>query len=365
MAIFVEVHVVHSLDPVLLPIYGNIAIRWYGLAYLAGFIAAYFLISWLVKRKGLGWPAQQISDLITYGAIGVLVGGRVGYALFYSPDLFIRFRAEAPFWGLLAVNEGGMASHGGMIGLVLGCWLFARKYKVSPLIVFDLVAISGPIGIFFGRIANFINGELVGRPMEQAWPWGVKFPSDIEFWPAQAPEKLRELGQAVALLPGQTRELWDQAVARYLSVREGATYIHQTLHEVVVATQKGQAAMIQALEPVLTLRHPSQLYEALLEGALVFVVLMYLSSRDRKPGLVGASFLMVYAIARIIGEQFRMPDAHIGFDWLGLTRGQWLSLGMFVIGIALYFFWNQQMASVVPGWRKAKSVKVSRRHSTN
>ena len=354
---------VHSLDPVLLPIYGSIAIRWYGLAYLIGFIAAYFLISWLVKRKGLDWPAQQVSDLITYGAIGVLVGGRMGYALFYSPDLFIRFRSEIPFWGLLAVNEGGMASHGGMIGLVVGCWLFAKKYKTSPLIVFDLVAVSGPIGIFFGRIANFINGELVGRPMEKAWPWGVKFPSDIEFWPSQAPEKLRDLGEAVALLPGQSKDLWEQTLTHFLRAGEGANYIHQTLHQIVLATQRGQTTIIQALEPVLTLRHPSQLYEALLEGVMVFIVLMYLSSRDRKPGLVGASFLIVYAIARIIGEQFRMPDAHIGFDWLGLTRGQWLSLGMLVIGLGLYFLWNQQMVAVVPGWCKAKSVHIGRRHN--
>jgi phosphatidylglycerol:prolipoprotein diacylglycerol transferase len=353
---------VHTLNPILLSIYGNIAIRWYGLAYLAGFIAAFFLISWLSKRQGQGFKPEMVSDLVTYGAFGVLIGGRLGYALFYSPDLFIKFKSDFPYWGVLAVHEGGMASHGGMMGLVVACLLFAKRHQVSSLYVFDLVAFSGPIGIFFGRIANFINGELVGREAPPDLPWAVKFPTDIEFWPSQAPEKLRSLADVVVHIPGYTREKWLEWIDGFNSISGVKTYVYQGLRDIVEATQNGNIKVIEAIAPLLTPRHPSQLYEALLEGLLLFLILFFLWARPQKPGLIGAFFLIFYSIVRIVGEQFRMPDAHIGYQWLNLTRGQWLSIGMLFIGLFLAFVWSRQGAQKIPGWYRERSIKIHRRH---
>jgi phosphatidylglycerol---prolipoprotein diacylglyceryl transferase len=353
---------VHTLNPIIFSIYGNIAVRWYGLAYLIGFIVAFFLINWLGKRQGQDFKTEMVSDLVTYGAFGILLGGRLGYALFYSQDLFIKFKSDFPFWGLLAVNEGGMASHGGMIGLVVACLLFAKKYQVSSLYTFDLVALCGPIGIFFGRIANFINGELVGREAPQGTPWTVKFPSDIEFWPSQFPEKLRHLAEVVVHIPGYSREKWLEWVDTYKTTSEARAQIFHGLQDIVEATQTGNTQVVEALAPYLVSRYPSQLYQALLEGLLLFLVLFFLWARDKKPGLIGASFVVFYALARILGEQFRMPDAHIGYQWLNLTRGQWLSVIMLLIGFVLIFVWSKQGAQKIPGWWRRPSIRLHRRH---
>lgn len=353
---------VHNLNPILLQIYGDIAIRWYGLAYLAGFIVAFYLINWLTKRQHPDFKAEWVSDLVTYGAFGILIGGRLGYAVFYSPDLFFRFKAAFPFWGVLAVNEGGMASHGGMIGLVVACWLFARKYKQNLLYIFDLVAISGPVGIFFGRIANFINGELVGRPAAEGFRWGVKFPGDIEFWPNQAPDKIMALGDLIHLIPGFTREAWLQAWSQFSTQSVSRQYIYDGLRQIIIQIQSGQDQLAQALAPLLITRHPSQLYQALGEGLILFLLLFFIWAKPRKPGVIGALFLVFYAIARIVGEQFRMPDAHIGYQWLDLTRGQWLSIAMLAVGLVLLFIWTQQGAQAIPGWFRGRSIKVNRRY---
>lgn len=353
---------VHDLNPVLLPLFGDIGVRWYGLAYLAGFVAAYFLMVWLVRRQGQGLKTEHIADLVTYGAFGILIGGRLGYALFYSPDLFLKFKSSFPFWGVLAVNEGGMASHGGMIGLAVACLLFARKHQLSPLYTFDLVALCGPIGIFFGRIANFINGELVGREAGAGFKWAVKFPSDIEFWPQSAPEKLRSLADVVMHVPGYSREAWLAAVDRFSTDGASRNQVYGGLRAIIESIQSGQVAVKEAIEPLLIARHPSQLYQAFGEGLMLFVILFLIWARPRKPGVIGASFVIFYAIARIAGEQFRLPDSHLGYQWLDLTRGQWLSIGMLIIGLVLLFVWTKQGAQKIPGWYRRQSIRVHRRH---
>ncbi len=152
----------HDLDPFLWRITGAFGLRWYGLAYVAGFIAAWLILSRLARRRGLPIRPEAIPDLIMAVVLGVLLGGRLGYALFYKPHLFTLWLDYAPWWGLLAINEGGMASHGGMIGVILACLWFARREHLPFLLVTDALALVTPIGLFFGRIANFINGELLG-----------------------------------------------------------------------------------------------------------------------------------------------------------------------------------------------------------
>lgn len=340
---------VHTLDPFLWQISGNFGIRWYGMAYLAGFVCAFYLIYKMVIRNKAQIPLRLVSDFITYCAIGILVGGRVGYVLFYSPDLLWQFKSEIPFWGLLAVNEGGMASHGGMIGLVIACVLFARAHRLNTLHLFDWVALCGPIGIFFGRIANFINGELVGRPCDPKFPLGVKFPSDIYLWPSQSPGKLTDLAPVVEKL-GINRETWFSLLDKSPSNYTAQVSVHETLTRIVTAIQEGNMAVTDALAPLLVLRHPSQLYAAASEGLLLFLLLAGVWYKPRNPGVVSACFIIFYAIIRIVDEQFRMPDVQIGFDYFGLTRGQWLSAVMLLIGLVLLFFWGRRLSQPMGGW---------------
>jgi phosphatidylglycerol:prolipoprotein diacylglycerol transferase len=351
---------VHDLDPFLLQISGDFGIRWYGMSYLAGFLMAHFTISWLAQRQRAGLSAQMVSDFITYGAIGVLVGARFGYCLFYAPDLLIKFKSSFPFWGAIAVNEGGMSSHGGMIGLVLGCILFSRKYGVHMQYLFDLVAVAGPLGIMMGRAANFINGELVGRPADPNFPLAVKFPQDILSWPTYEFGKLSSLSDVVPKI-GVTSDQWMQWLNQYQSSFEIRDSVYNTLTKIVQAVQSGQTEVKNALAEHLIARHPSQIYALLSEGLFVFLALFIYWRKPRKPGTVGALFLITYSLARFSDELFRMPDAHIGLDTLGVSRGQWLSIVMFFVGLVLFIFWSRSNSLAIDGWRTDRSVRLGRR----
>lgn len=359
-----EQSMVHDLSPFLIRFYDNFGIRWYGLSYLMGFFVAYILIRWLTQRQRTEINAEMASDFITYLAIGTLVGGRLGYCLFYSPDLFTKFKDSFPYWGVFAVNEGGMASHGGIIGVMVACLLFARRYNLNYLYLFDLVCVSGPLGIFFGRIANFINGELVGRPASPDWPLAVKFPQDILQSPQAADHpgipRLTELTDVVEKL-SIPRDQWFSWIGSFQKDPQSRDQVYQVLNRIIEEIQKGNLAVKQAIEPILTPRHPSQLYAAFGEGLLIFLVLFWLARKSRKPGFIASTFVVMYSIVRIADEQFRMPDAHIGFQWLGLTRGQWLSIVMITCGIILMFWWGRSTSKTVHGWGRLQSIKLNRK----
>jgi prolipoprotein diacylglyceryl transferase len=352
--------VVHDFDPFAIQISGDFGIRWYGLSYMAGFIFCYIAITWLVKRQRAGMTTQMVGDFITYGAIGTLVGGRLGYCLFYAPDLFLKFKSNFPFWGVLAVNEGGMASHGGMIGIIVASFLFARKYGVNFLYLLDLVSVSGPIGIFFGRIANFINGELLGRPCDPDFPLAVRFPQDIQSWPANEASKLPDLANVVDKM-GITREHWMELVQKYRFDGHAREELYNVLNQIILTIQDGNTAVRDALGPMLPTRHPSQLYAALGEGLFMFLILFFLWRKPRMPGFIGATFVLLYAVVRVVDEHFRMPDAHIGFQAMGLTRGQWLSIVMFVVGLILMFLWTRASSLKIQGWGRGHSIKLNRK----
>ena len=248
-----------AIDPVLIQI-GPFAIRWYALAYIFGLVLGWQYLRWLVRRPGWQLTPEALDDLLLYVTLGVVLGGRLGYILFYRPDFYLTDPLE-----ILKVWQGGMSFHGGLLGVVAACALFARRRGIAILEVGDAIACAAPIGLFLGRLANFINGELWGRPSDV--PWAMVFPGG-------------------GPLP----------------------------------------------------RHPSQLYEAALEGLLLFAVMTWFALRPRPPGgegrLVGI-FLIGYGIARSVAELFREPDAHLGFLLGGLTMGQLLSLPMVLIGILL------------------------------
>lgn len=242
------------IDPIFFEI-GPLAFRWYGLMYLLGLLAAYFLIKTRAPAKQVHLSREDLSDLIVYAALGVFLGGRLGYVLFYHLPFYLSHPLK-----IFAVWEGGMSFHGGFLGTCVSLWLFCRRrgYPLYPIA--DLAAGVVPIGLGLGRIGNFINGELFGRTTDV--PWCMVFPHG-------GPE----------------------------------------------------------------CRHPSQLYEAFLEGIVLFVVLSVINRRNTPPGTVFWSFIAGYGGARFFVEQFRQPDSHLGFIIGSLTMGQLLSFPMILVGI--------------------------------
>ena len=253
-----------AIDPVIVEV-GPFALRWYALAYIAGILIGWWLMRRMIANASL-WgavrppSARDIDDFLLWATLGVILGGRIGYVLFYDPARFLADPLAA-----LAVWQGGMSFHGGLIGMMAAVFAFARGREYSAWTLFDLVAAVVPIGIFFGRIANFINGELWGRPTDV--PWAMVFPG-------AGPEP----------------------------------------------------------------RHPSQLYEAALEGVLLFVVVTVLVRRFgslARPGLTAGAFAVGYGGTRSFAELFRMPDEQLGFLFGGLTMGMILSLPLVVAGAGL------------------------------
>jgi phosphatidylglycerol:prolipoprotein diacylglycerol transferase len=355
---------VHDFSPFLWQISGDFGIRWYGLSYLMGFIAAYLLARWIIQKQRMGLSVDQLGDFTTYCAIGTLVGGRLGYCLFYAPELFLQFKASLPFWGVLAVNEGGMASHGGIIGLILAAVWYSKKTGIAPLYLCDLICFGGPLGVGFGRIANFINGELVGRPvMDPNYPLAVKFPQDMYQWPANDLERLSGLSEVVVKIPGTpfTRESWLELVSKFRVDSTARENLQNSIQSIIESVQSGNQAVKEALAPLLIARHPSQLYAAIAEGFLIFLILFLMWRSPRKPGVIGSWFLILYSIGRIVDEMFRMPDAHIGYQLFDLTRGQWLSLAMLVAGIVCLILFSNRAAFTVHGWGHHHSVKLHRK----
>ncbi len=340
----------HDLDPFAIHISGDFGIRWYGLAYLMGFFSGHLLIKFLAKRGRLELEVEKAWDFVTYVAVGTMVGGRLGYVLFYSPALLWEFSSQIPFWGVLGVNEGGMSSHGGMLGVMLACFLFGRKYKISFKHLCDLTILGATIGIFFGRIANFINGELVGRPSSEGFPFVVKFSQDILSWPYNKMTALVDVVDKV----GVSSQQWTEWLnGRGVAGGNARQRIYNTLGKIIEGVQNGNVELKEALAPHLVGRYPSQLIASFLEGGLIFILLFFLWKKPRKPGIIGSCFVIIYAVVRIFNEQFRMPDAHLGFQALGMTRGQWLSVGMLFIGFALMYIFNKSDDKPLGGWGKA------------
>jgi phosphatidylglycerol---prolipoprotein diacylglyceryl transferase len=338
----------HTLNPFAIRFTETFGIRWYGLAYLAGFLCGYWFILRLARRGKTQLPESLASDFVFCVALGTVIGGRLGYCFLYSPELITKFTASFPFWGVLAINEGGMASHGGILGIIIACILFGRKHSVKPLALFDLTTIGGAIGIFFGRIANFINGELFGRVAPPNFQFAVKFPQEILVWPYTEPEKLSALAPAVNAL-GMKEDRWNQLVEQATVRGNPSNIMADTLQQLVDEVQRGNLIVRANIAPVLSGRHPSQLYEGLLEGLLILVSLLWIWRKPRSPGVIGAAFLVIYPVVRIIGEQFRVPDLQIGFQWLGLTRGQWLSVIMLIASAIFLRYCLKQSANKQEG----------------
>src|SRR5436853_3056654 len=289
---------VDNFDPFIFRLWDNVGPRWYGFAYVLAFISAYFIVRLLSKRGYCDLSAEQVSDFITWTALfGVLLGGRIGYVLFYKPEML-----RQPL-SILRVWEGGMASHGGMIGILFFTLYYARRHKLSWANLADNLGVTAPLGLFFGRCANFINGELYGRAANVAW--AVQFPKELLDHPAEA----------------------DRAIAACAQIDPSLT-----TPEAIVSAVHRQSQVKEVLRTILTPRHPSQLYEAFFEGVILFAILWIVRTRTRQPnGVLAGLFFICYAIFRIVIETFREPDATF---IAGFTRGQFFSFFLIAIGVA-------------------------------
>ncbi|MGK2906142.1 MAG: prolipoprotein diacylglyceryl transferase [Desulfuromonadales bacterium] len=243
-----------EIDPVIFHV-GPLSVRWYGLMYLLGFGASYALIGHLSRLRNLALSREGVSDLLFFGVLGVVLGGRLGYVLFYNPAQYLSRPLE-----VFAVWQGGMSFHGGLLGVVVAVVIFCRRRKLPILLTGDVLVASSAIGLGLGRIGNFINGELWGRTTDL--PWGMVFPGG-------------------GPLP----------------------------------------------------RHPSQLYEAVLEGLVLAIILYLMNRRKVAEGLPFFCFFIGYGLFRFLVEFVRQPDAQLGFLWGGATMGQLLSLPMILFGL--------------------------------
>lgn len=254
-----------AIDPVLVEL-GPLQVRWYGLAYVAGFLVAALILRSLAKRWDVKLTDDDLLDIVLVAILGLVVGARIGYVVIYG---------AGAYWSdplsILAFWDGGMSFHGGLAGVLLAGWWIARRKGVSPLRLFDLGAVGAPLGIFFGRLANFVNGELWGRPTDV--PWGMVFPG----------------------APGGMP------------------------------------------------RHPSQLYEAVLEGLVIFVVLWVLARKKRPEGFHLGMLLVLYAVFRTFVEFFREPDVQLGFVFGPFTMGQLLTVP--ILGAGVWLLWRAYRAS--------------------
>lgn len=294
----------HDLDPFIFRLWGDVGPRWYGFAYVMAFFCGWYLLRKLSQRGFCQLPPDKVGDFIVWAALfGVMIGGRLGYVLFYRPEML-----RDPL-SIFKVWQGGMSSHGGMIGLFFSTLYYARRHGYAWTNLGDNLVVVAPIGLFFGRLANFINGELYGRLTNV--PWAMQFPKEL-----LEPENADEATRAVA-------------VCHQIDPRI-------TSPEAVLQSLHTNPAVKNVLRGLLTPRHPSQLYEALLEGIALFTILWFVRTRLRTPrGMLIALFFICYAIFRIIVEYFREPDASlIG----GFTRGQFYSFFLIAIGIGFVIY---------------------------
>lgn len=328
---------VHHLDPFAIQFTETFGIRWYGLAYVAGFFAAFLLLRWFVKLGASELKEEQVGDFVTIVALlGTMVGGRLGYMLLYN---FGEFAANPlSFFDFMG---GGMSSHGGIAGMCLASWIYARYQRKSWLGLGDNLVVVAPLGVFFGRIANFINGELYGRPTDSAW--AMKFPDELHevvatpgggrdwMFPTETLRAVVEKGQDA--VPGLLAQ-FDHLVSSAQASGQSAQF---AVVELITEASRENETFRALLGEILTPRHPSQLYEAVVEGLLPFAVLLFLRLKWKNlyHGVLTGVFFLVYAVGRIAVETFREPDAgHI----MGLTRGQFYSTFMIGIGIVFLVF---------------------------
>jgi phosphatidylglycerol:prolipoprotein diacylglycerol transferase len=293
---------VHSMDPFVFELSEGVGPRWYGVSYMMGFVAAWLVLRWLARTGRVPLRPEQVGDYITWAIVGVVVGGRLGHAVLYDRALLWTFSPSVPFWELLAIHRGGMASHGGIAGVILASALFARRNGFAPLAMIDTAAFITPPGLMFGRLANWVNGELPGKALPEAmqasppW-WSVKYPEE-------------------ALQLAATPDAY--AHAKHL----------------VAMAYSGDARAIAEVAALVPARYPNNFIQAFTDGPALMLLFVAVWWRPRLAGALSGAFLIGYGVLRNVSEQFREPDAEV-FAIGPLTTPMLVSGGMVLAGIAV------------------------------
>lgn len=366
----------HDLSPFIVRFTDTFGIRWYGLSYVLGFMLGYLTLRWLARRGLAPFPAERVGDVLMWLVACVLVGGRLAYCLIYDRALLFHFSSSFPFWGFFQIHKGGMASHGGIVGAIIAALRISRGFRdertgqivgtCHPMQLLDSMALATPLGLMLGRLANFINGELLGKviappgtPGGGPW-WTVQFPQELLAvrlgsgpQPPHAPplsqEQLQQLHSlAIAQLPPGTLE------------RLGPERAVDAFELGVMRLVENAAHLKPQLTPFLSARFPSQLVQAFGEGPFLLAGLWLIAARPRKIGIIGAWFMLLYGVQRIVTEIWRLPDAQFGNEGrpLGLSRGQWLSAAMVAIGIGAILWAIRRRGPKVGGWLRRGSVSA-------
>lgn len=340
----------HDLDPVAFRV-GPATIYWYGISYVLGFALAWVLLKIAARRGMTPVPGAAIGDVVLFGGIGGVIGGRVGYLLIYNPALLGEFTNSFPFWQALNIARGGMASHGGMVGVLLGLLLLghllrkrAKKEdlpelaRVPSMHLVDLAVAVVPIGLVCGRLANFVNGELLGKVVAGPAVGGV---DNAPWWAVRFPQEILARGQTGEISDAQVSAAAEAVGMSSLEmVVEGGQERFVVAYTQLMETLRGggpdSIGAANFMNGFLNARHPSQLYQAAVEGPLLLVALFVVWARPRVAGVVTAWFMILYGIGRIFTEFYRLPDT--GFATarpMGLSRGQWLSVALVAGGVGL------------------------------
>lgn len=377
----------HQLDPFAIRFTPTFGVRWYGLSYAMGFLLAWAFVRWLAKSGRSPLNVRDIGDMMFSVILGVLIGGRLGYAIFYERHLLTDFSSAFPFWGVFAINRGGMASHGGIIGVVVAITIYGKRRGLSVLHMLDFSALASTIGLCFGRIANFINAELWGKALpasmqgQPPW-WSVKYPQQvIERWLVAAqPSPMMEQKEYADVIaaaaydfnihapaPGSaelTQQVMNEAQHRLdtlVQQLEPVVGMHGDVLQRIVdiardSSESLHGQVVSTLKPMLTAYYPSQIMQAITDGPILALVLVLIWLKPRKPGVVGSWFLITYAFMRMVSEIFRQPDAGVGLTF-GLSRGQLLSALMFVTGCACLWISTQRKVEKMGGLLKPMYAK--------
>lgn len=334
---------IHNFDPYIFQLASGAGLRWYGLAYVASLAFCFFYWRRLAAKRAIELSKSQVVDFTLLNFLAAMAGGKLIFALFYSPRLLVTFSASPPYWGMLDFSQTGNAAFGFLLANLLLCWWYARKHGFSFLRILDFTALAGSLCVVFIRLGNFVNGELIGTVSQTAW--ARKFPEEMYFWLGYAPEweKLRALGNPVS------RWLDPAVWARWVDVlqanpsltqdpnSEPMRFLKRGISLLIEAIQRKNPHITEAIAPLLEPRHPAQLYQALGEGLFVFLALQWLWRRKPAPGKIAAAFTLLYALTRFIVEFWKMPNPWMGYSALGLTAAQWMCLVMLPFGLALWF----------------------------
>lgn len=341
---------IHDLNPVIVELSDSIKLRWYGMAYLMAFVCGFLLLKYLGNKKLWVLPGNMAADFISSAAFfGVFLGGRIGYILFYH--------IPANGWGWLTENpllpikvwEGGMASHGGIIGLMVFTFFYMRKHNVSWTGLGDGLCVVAPLGIFFGRMANFINGELYGRKTDVAW--GVKFPGTL--WNSDlANDEFSRRNEAFLEL-----QQYDSTLSQVVT-NNGVSQPAYSSMSYMLEKFRMDDGLREVAGNYLEARHPSQVYEGLLEGLLLFIVLWVLRVKfpQMRHGILTGLFFVIYAFGRIFCEAFREREEQT-LEYL--SRGQFLSLFMILIGIG-FILWGVKKGGNAPTDREKFDARATK-----